>query len=36
VCAGVQQFCEGKQMLIREIPRLDEFLDLLNVQIIGL
>ncbi len=36
VCAGVQQFCEGKQMLIREIPRLDEFLALLNVQIIGL
>lgn len=36
VCAGVQQFCEGKQMLIREIPRLGEFLALLNVQIIGL
>jgi hypothetical protein len=36
VCAGVQQSCEGKQMLIREIPRLDEFLALLNVQIIGL
>ena len=36
VCAGVQQFCEAKQMLIRQIPRLDEFLALLNVQIIGL
>lgn len=36
VCAGVQQFCEGKQMLIRQIPRLDELLALLNVQIIGL
>jgi hypothetical protein len=35
-CAGVQQFCEGKQMLIRQIPRLDELLALLNVQIIGL
>jgi hypothetical protein len=36
LCAGVQQFCEGKQMLVREIPRLDEFLTLLNVHIIGL
>jgi hypothetical protein len=35
-CAGVQQSCESKQMLLREIPRFEEFLALLNVQILGL
>jgi hypothetical protein len=35
-CAGVQQFCEAKQMLQREVPRLEEFLVMLNVVITGL
>jgi len=34
-CAGVQQLCDGKQMLTREIPRFDELAGLLDISLPG-
>lgn len=34
-CTGVQQLCDGEQMLIREIPRFFELTDLLNISLPG-